>query len=215
MSDDTNSDETHDATRRSVLRNGPLASAGLALGLAGTAPAAADSKGTRSAASGSDLNLADVTFLQTMAYHHRGGIEAAQLVPERTGHDALREFSQTVIRNQRQGIDRIERILTDAGLEPGQLLEVDLDAVRDLVTSIPGNLRPNELAYLRTLEGTAFDLRFVERFANHHSGAIQLSQLVLQEGQSPAVEEMATDIIDAQRADIVQMYRWYLDWASQ
>lgn len=215
MSDETNSDETHDATRRSILQTGTLASAGLALGLAGTAPAAADGEGTQPAANGSDLNLADVTFLQVMAYHHRGGIEAAELVPERTGHDALREFSQTVIQNQRQGIDRIERMLTDAGIEPGHLLEVDLDAVRDLATSIPGNLRPNELAYLRTLEGTAFDLRFIERFANHHSGAIQLSQLVLQEGQSPAVEQLATEIIDAQQADIVQMYRWYLDWASQ
>ncbi|WP_226480178.1 DUF305 domain-containing protein [Natrinema amylolyticum] len=221
MGRETESDgSADDASRRSFLQTGTLASAGLALGLSGAAPAAAtddgptgtdgliESDGSRA----TELNLADVGFLQLMAYHHRGGIEAASLVPERTNHDALAEFAESVIEAQRQGIARIERLLVEAGLEPGPLLEIDLDAVRDMVTSIPGNLRPNELAYLRSLEGTEFDLRFIEKFANHHSGAIQLSQLVLREGQSPAVEAMATDIIETQQSEIVEMYTWYLEW---
>ncbi|ELY67627.1 DUF305 domain-containing protein [Natrinema versiforme] len=215
--------ESDDASRRSFLQTGTLASAGLALGLSGAAPAAAtDGETTDSAepsstgaASDTDLNLADIGFLQLMAYHHRGGIEAASLVPERTNHSALAEFAETVIEAQREGIARIESILTEAGIEPEHLLEVDLDAVRTMVTSIPGNLRPNELAYLQRLEGTTFDLRFIETFANHHRGAIQLSHLVLQEGQSPAVEAMATDIIETQQAQIVRMYTWYLDWVQR
>lgn len=221
MGSDTDTDDSAtDASRRTFLQSGTLVSAGLALGLSGAAPAAAmDDKTTETdETAGADgscatgLNLADVGFLQLMAYHHRNGIEAAALVAERTNHESLARFAERVIEAQRQGIARIERLLAEAGIEPGHLLEIDLDAVRDMVTAIPGTLRPNELAYLRGLEGTAFDLRFVEKFTNHHSGAIQLSQLVLQEGQSPAVERMATDIIDTQQSQIVQLYRWYLEW---
>ncbi|QCS41731.1 DUF305 domain-containing protein [Natrinema versiforme] len=224
MGRETDSDDSSaDASRRSFLQTGTLASAGLALGLSGAAPAAAtggDSTGSDEtpagdAASDTELNLADVGFLQLMAYHHRGGIEAASLVPERTNHDALAEFAETVLEGQREGLVRIESILAEAGIEPEHLLEADLDAVRDMVTSIPGNLRPNELAYLQRLEGTTFDLRFIETFANHHRGAIQLSHLVLREGQSPAVEAMANDIVETQQAQIARMYAWYLDWVQQ
>ncbi|QLK27164.1 DUF305 domain-containing protein [Natrinema zhouii] len=221
MGHDTESDgSSANASRRSFLQTGTLASAGLALGLSGAAPAAAagdgstetDGMAATDGSSDGELNLADVGFLQLMAYHHRAGIEAASLVPERTNHEALARFAERVIEGQREGIARIESILADAGIEPAHLLEVDLDAVRDMVTSIPGNLRPNELAYLSRLEATTFDLRFIETFANHHRGAIQLSHLVLREGQSPAVERMATDIVETQQSQIVQLYAWYLDW---
>lgn len=201
-----------DASRRSVLKNGTLASAGLALGLSGSTPAAADRESA--SVDGTPLNLADVTFLQLMAYHHRGAIELASLAPERTTRQPLREFAEEAIAMQREEINEIETLLADAGIEPGRVLEADLDEVRMLVTAIPGNPTPNELAYLERLEGQRFDLRFIERFAAHHSGAIQLSRLVLREGQSPEVERMAREIIETQLEEIVQQYRWYLNWVE-
>ncbi|WP_436346440.1 DUF305 domain-containing protein [Natronorubrum sp. FCH18a] len=211
MTRTADSNEPDDQSRRTLLKTGALASSGLALGLGGAVSGAADEPVAHDE-DGNPLNLADVTFLQLMAYHHRGGIELAELVPERTDHDQLREMARMAIEMQTQEIEEIEGILADAGIEPGRVLRADLDDVRGFVTAIPGQPEVNELAYLESLEGRQFDLRFIERFTYHHSGAIQLSQRLLREGQSPVVAELAEGIIEMQLEEIVQLYGWYLEW---
>lgn len=212
MTGDSSRTEPIDESRRSLLKSGALVSSGFALGLGeGTGTVAADGEVARDG-DGNSMNLADVGFLQLMAYHHRGGIEAAQLVGERTAHEQLRQFAETVVRSQRRGIQRIEGILADAGIEPGDLLRADLDDVREFLSAIPGQPTASEIAYLESLEGPDFDLRFIERFTYHHSGAIQLSQRVLQAGESPVVADLAEEIIAGQLEEIVKMYQWYLEW---
>jgi uncharacterized protein (DUF305 family) len=218
MTQNETSREEHDsqASRRSFMKTGALASTGLALGTSGAGPAlATDGDGDHLEVDAGDLNLADVTFLQMMAYHHRGALELAELVPDRTDRRELIELSEMAIDHQDEEIDEIETILSDAGIEPGRVLDVDLDDVRGLVSAIPGQPEANEIAYLRTLEGDAFDLRFIELFTYHHGGAIQLSRSVLEEGQSSEVERLANDIIEMQLEEIVQMYQWYLDWVRE
>ena len=211
MTEDDAANEPVDESRRTVLKTGALASSGLALGIGGIATGAADEEVARDG-DGNPMNLADVSFLQLMAYHHRGAIELASLVPERTAHEQLRAFAEEAIAMQREEVAEIEGILADTGIEPGDALRADLDDVRGFLTSIPGQPEANEVAYLESLEGPDFDLRFIERFTYHHSGAIQLSQRVLQEGQSPVVADLAEEIIEMQLEEIVQMYRWYLEW---
>lgn len=161
-----------------------------------------------------DLNLADVTFLQLMAYHHRGALELAELVPARTDRAELIDFSEMAIEHQAEEIEEIETILSDDGIDPGEVLEHDLDEIRGFVSAIPGQPEANEIAYLRTLEDKRFDLRFIELFTYHHGGAIQLSRVVCEQGESDEVEQLAEDIIEMQLNEIIQMYQWYLDWVN-
>lgn len=200
------------SSRRTFLKAGALTSTGLAVGVPGAiTPAVANDEQVTSA-DDQPLNLADITYLQLLAYHHRGAIELARLVPDRTDHQELADFAEMVIEAQLEGIERIKTILSDAGIEPGPVLDVDLDEIRGFISSIPGNPEPNELAYLGALEGQEFDLQFINVFSNHHRGAIQLSQSVLQEGESERVAEMAKEVIQTQQEEIIQMYEWYLDW---
>lgn len=200
---------TDEPSRRSFLKAGALASGGLTLGLSsGGIAAGQDGEDT----SGGELNLADITFLEMIAYHHRGAVELAELAPERTDREELLDFSEMAIEMQTDEIEQIRTIFRNGGIDPGEVLDADLDDVRGLVSNIPGMPEPNELAHLRSLEGTEFDLTFIDLFAPHHRGAIILSKEVLQRGQSPEVEELATEIIDTQKGEIIQMYQWYLNW---
>lgn len=76
---------TDKSSRRSILKTGALASGGLAFGLSATSSAAVASDEDEEDVDENSLNLADITFLQLLIYHHRSGIELAQLVPDRTG----------------------------------------------------------------------------------------------------------------------------------
>lgn len=214
MTENTTSctEATDESSRRSFLKAGALASGGLALGLSGGSGVAAG-HGDENADGKNSLNLADVTFLQMMAYHHRGAVELAGLASERTDREELLEFAEMAIEAQSDEIEQIRTMLRDAGINPGEVLDVDLDTVRGLVSNIPGMFKANELAHLRSLEGTEFDLTFIDIFTYHHRGAIILSKEVLTHGQSPGVEQLANGIIDAQKSQIIRMYRWYLDWA--
>jgi uncharacterized protein (DUF305 family) len=136
------------------MKSGALASTGLALGMSGATPTlAATENENRDDVDTGDLNLADVTFLQLMAYHHHGAIEIAELADERTDREELLDLAEMEIDHQAEELEEIEEILSDAGIDPGQVLEADLDDIRGLVTAIPGNPKPNELADLRRLEG--------------------------------------------------------------
>lgn len=203
-----------ESTRRTFLSMGGLASTGLVLGVPST-EATADQDATDAHLEETQLNLADVTFLQLMAYHHRAALEIAELAQERTDREELLDLAQLEIDHQQQEIDEMKGILSEAGIDPGRVLGVDLDDVRTMVTAIPGNPKPNELADLRSRAGEAFDLRFIELFTYHHSGAIQLSQQVIHEGQSQEVTELAEEIIEMQRGMILEMYRWYIEWVAE
>ncbi|UHQ99278.1 DUF305 domain-containing protein (plasmid) [Natrinema zhouii] len=197
--------------RRSVLKTGMLTSSGLALGLSGATPVSAGEEST-GAKDTQDLNLADVSYLQLLAYHHRSAIQMGEMALERVEHQELHEFLEMSIQKQTEGIQRIKDILSDAGIDPGEALDINLDDIRVLVTAIPGEPKPNELAYLESLEGEEFDLRFLEVFPYHHHGAIQMSKEVMKECGSTEVEKLANNTIETQLEGITQMYQWYLEW---
>lgn len=201
-----------DKSRRSFMKLGALASGGLTLGTAGTGTALGEETAGEVTGEETSLNLADVTFLQLMAYHHRGAVEMAELAEDRTDRDELLTFAEDAINMQQEEVEQMKSILAEAGIEPGQVLDQDLDDVRTYVTAIPGEPEPNELTDLEMLNGEEFDLRFIELFTYHHSGAVQLSRQVLDEGRSPAVADLAEGIIDMQVGEITKMYEWYLDW---
>lgn len=64
---------------------------------------------------------------------------------------------------------------------------------------------------LADLEGEAREKAFLELMIEHHQGAVDMSQLVL-DAPHPEVQAFAQDIIDAQEAEIVQMQAWLAEW---
>lgn len=157
------------------------------------------------------FNDADTSFLESMIPHHAQAVEMAEMVADRTAHpDELTGLADTIISTQQAEIDRMNGLLTQAGAET-----VDPDADHGMEMEMSGGMMaPEEMEQLASLDGDAFDLRFLEMMTAHHRGAIEQAQDVLDQGVSPEVADLAQEIIDAQEAEIEQMQAWQEEWAA-
>jgi uncharacterized protein (DUF305 family) len=63
-------------------------------------------------ASGKD---AEVGFLRLMIAHHRGGVDMAEAVLARTGHDRVRRLARTMVEGQRSEITLMNAMLRERG----------------------------------------------------------------------------------------------------
>jgi uncharacterized protein (DUF305 family) len=72
-------------------------------------------------------------------------------------------------------------------------------------SGMPGMMSDQQMQQLNAATGTAFDRMFLQMMIQHHTGAIDMSQTELRDGQSPDAKALAQKIIDAQRAEITQM----------
>lgn len=158
------------------------------------------------------FNDADVKFLQSMIPHHAQAVEMAEMVADRTAHpDELGELADTIIATQQDEIDTMNALLADAGEEP-----VDPGAGHAMadMDGMAGMMDPADMEELASLDGEAFDLRFIEMMTAHHQGAIQQAQDVLGSGENAEVADLAQEIIAAQQAEIAQMQDWQQEWST-
>lgn len=152
-------------------------------------------------------NEADVTFLQDMIPHHVQAIEMARLTGERAAHDELKQLADTIIADQAREIDTMKGLLTAAEAPaPGD----DKQGHGGMV----GMASDSEMVRLRSLKGEKYDQRFIEMMTSHHSGAIDMSEQVLQRGKNPQVADLARKVIEAQKAEIEQMAAWEKAWTA-
>ncbi|GFE12636.1 hypothetical protein Sgleb_06830 [Streptomyces glebosus] len=65
----------------------------------------------------------------------------------------------------------------------------------------------DELDRLRAARGARFDALFLKLMTAHHQGAVFMATEVLSEGNNALVEEMASEVIAQQGAEIGRMRR--------
>ncbi|MER7546115.1 DUF305 domain-containing protein [Actinomadura sp.] len=58
---------------------------------------------------------AEVLFLRLMIAHHRGGVDMAEAVLARTGHDRVRRLARTMVTGQRSEITLMNAMLRERG----------------------------------------------------------------------------------------------------
>ncbi len=58
---------------------------------------------------------AEVQFLRLMIAHHRGGVDMAEAVVARTGHDRVRRLARTMVAGQRSEITLMNTMLRERG----------------------------------------------------------------------------------------------------
>jgi uncharacterized protein (DUF305 family) len=68
-----------------------------------------------------------------------------------------------------------------------------------------GMLSQDRLDELAGAEGTAFERLFLTSMIEHHEGAIAMAQHVLSHGADQRVNELATDIVADQTAEIARL----------
>jgi uncharacterized protein (DUF305 family) len=185
----------------------------LAAACAGTETETATPAATAPADTDASYNDADITFLQGMVPHHQQAVEMSQLVPDRTDRTELQDLADEIIAAQEAEIAQMEQFLADAGEEPdadhmGGDMGGDMGGMSGMMTD-------EEMSRLADIEGTEFDLMFIDMMTEHHEGAIESAREVIADGENPEVRQLAEQIIDEQEREIAQMATWREEWAAE
>ena len=145
-------------------------------------------------------NDADVSFAQQMIPHHSQAIEMAQLAADRAERQEVKDLATRIEAAQGPEIATLEDWLGEWGEElPADGL--DMDHGQDGM----GMMSDEDMSMLETATGAEFDRLFLEMMVRHHSGAIDMAEEELSDGQHPDALEMAQEIKDTQEAEVAEM----------
>lgn len=158
----------------------------------------------------STYNDADITFLQGMIPHHEQAVEMSELVPERTERTELEQLAEDIIASQEAEIAQMEQMLDDAGASTPDM-DMDMEGMDH--GGMSGMMTDEQMGRLVDLNGVEFDLMFLDMMIEHHEGAIESAEQLLDGGQNPQARELAEGIIPEQEAEVEQMTTWRQEWA--
>ncbi len=149
----------------------------------------------------------DVAFVQMMVLHHRQALDLARLVGDRTDNRELVQAAQRITAAQSAEILLMAQWLTERSVDvPAADADAgDYDHAEHGHAGMQGLLTDERMDELADAEGPAFDRLFVEGMVEHHEGAIAMAEYVLSHGTDPRVNELATDIVAEQGAEIARL----------
>jgi uncharacterized protein (DUF305 family) len=141
----------------------------------------------------------DVRFVQAMIPHHAQALTMTDLVPDRTGNEAMHRLARRIEVSQKDEIAIMERWLerrgetVPEGHHHGPLK--------------PGMLTQEELARLAAASGDEFDRLFLEFMIRHHEGALVMVADLFSAGggQEAEIFQFASHVDADQRAEIARM----------
>ncbi len=150
------------------------------------------------------VTAADVRFMQGMITHHAQALDMTVLVDDRTQRDAIRMLAQRIALSQDDEIAMMQDWLRERGLEVP-----DLDAHRDHDAELmPGMATPEQMEQLAAADGALFDTLFLELMIEHHEGAVEMVDELLEQpgsAQDSVLYNFTTDINADQSAEIDRM----------
>jgi uncharacterized protein (DUF305 family) len=162
----------------------------------------------------------DVGFSRDMARHHLQGVEMANLARDRSTDPAVRGLAFDIATTQTNQIGRMHGWLSLWGYSPsgGEVMAwmggtdtsgtdmngMDMNEHSGHTTEgglMPGMATEEELAQLRSLQGTAFDVDFLQLMTRHHQGGLNMAEYAAGHAAVPAVQELAKTIAQSQTAE--------------
>ncbi|HEX2075691.1 MAG TPA: DUF305 domain-containing protein [Geodermatophilus sp.] len=183
-----------------ALLGGGLA---VALGIGRDEPPAADS--------------VDAGFSRDMSRHHLQAVEMANLALQRTTDPEMWQLAFDISATQTNQAGRMQGWLSLWGLPPtgGETMAwmaADGDGGHTghgtgAGGPMPGMATEAELAALRDLTGTAFDVEFLRLMIRHHQGGLDMAQYAAAHAEEPAVRTLAATIAETQTAETTTMAR--------
>ncbi|UFS93616.1 DUF305 domain-containing protein [Nocardia huaxiensis] len=151
------------------------------------------------AATRTDFNDADVTFLQMMYPHHAQAVDMAKLVPSRSQNQELITLAANVEKAQSPEMQQITTLLAAFG-KPAPSADMGGHHMDGMMTD-------QQMKDLAGMSGTAFDKMWMQMMIEHHKGAVTMAQTELANGANADAKAMAQAIISGQQAEIDQMTR--------
>ena len=198
---------------RSTLRTALLAVIAVGLVLLGGGLAVALGISREDPAPSADS--VDAGFARDMSRHHLQGVEMANLALERSDDPEVRSLAFDISAIQTNQAGRMEGWLALWGLRPsggavmawmsGDGGHADHSMDMDDGVLMPGMATEEELAGLRELSGTAFDVEFLRLMIRHHQGGLDMAVYAAEHADEAAVRRLAATIADTQTAETTTM----------
>src|SRR6476661_3150805 len=149
----------------------------------------------------------DVGFSRDMAAHHPQGVEMANLATGHSEDPAVRGLAFDIATTQTNQVGRMQGWLALWGYSPtgGDVMAWmghDMAGMHmSPGTLMPGMATEEELANLRSLQGTAFDVEFLRLMIRHHQGGLEMAQYATAHGETDVVRTLAKSIAESQTAE--------------
>ncbi|OEJ35491.1 DUF305 domain-containing protein [Streptomyces subrutilus] len=145
-------------------------------------------------------NAADHAYVQGMIEHHRQALTMSALAPQRASADGVKRLAERIAAAQQPEIGAMERWLArhpapqagSGGHGHGH-------------GAMPGMATEQQLRELTGATGADFDRLFLKLMTAHHEGALKMAGQALAGGNNVAVEEMATEVVATQTAEVHRM----------
>lgn len=150
-----------------------------------------------------DVNRADVMFVEMMIPHHEQAIEMSDLLLAKEGVDAeVIDLANAIRAAQGPEIDLMESWLDAWGL-PSMSGREGMDGMDH--RGMDGMMSDDDMDALAAAEGTEAERLFLEQMIEHHEGAIEMVEDLLDDGENADVRALGDRIIVTQQAEIELM----------
>ena len=187
-----------------LLAAGTLAACGSSSSM--NMSASASSAAQSSAPAGTDAptpSPADVMFAQMMIPHHEQAVVMSDYALENTSTPEVLALAEQIKAAQQPEIEQMTSWLEEWGVP----VMSGMDAMgAHGGHGMSGMLTDEQLDELANATEADFDALYLAYMIDHHEGAIDMAQGVV-DSQDPRVAALAAAIIEAQRAEIVEMQR--------
>jgi len=177
--------------------------AGMDMSSSSSSSTTSEAAGTAETAEG-EQNDADVMFVQMMIPHHAQAIEMSDTVLAKDGVDErVVELAQRIKDAQQPEIDQMTGWLEDWGAE---VPDTSMGSMEGMDHGGMGGMMPEEdMQALEDADGATASRLFLEQMVQHHTGAIEMAQTEVADGQDPVAVELAQKIAADQQAEITEM----------
>ena len=166
-----------------------------------------------SALAGMEYSLGDIQFLQGMIPHHAQAKEMSALAESRTNNEAILAVAARITLSQDDEIAMMQDWLGDRGLE----VTAEDAHHQSGFMRMAGMLTDEEMAALAAARGSEFDQLYLESMIQHHQGALDMVEDLLdQRGsvQDPLLYEFTSDVTSDQTSEIERMVTLLASFSS-
>lgn len=157
-------------------------------------------------------NDADVAFATGMIPHHGQAVAMAGLAKTRAASAQVKRLAADIKAAQGPEIAQMSGWLagwSEKVPDPDSMamgMDHDMgDMGGDTASGMGGMMSSEDMSALMSASGATFDMMWLRGMVAHHEGAVEMSQVELEDGTNPAARQLAQAIIDAQQAEIAAM----------
>jgi uncharacterized protein (DUF305 family) len=152
----------------------------------------------------------DAGFSRDMATHHLQGVEMANVALERSEDPEVRQLAFDISATQTNQVGQMQGWLALWGVPPSGGEQMGWMADGGHTHSMTDGLMPGmateqELAELRGLSGSAFDVQFLRLMIRHHQGGREMAEYAAAHAGERVVANLARTIAETQTAEVTTM----------